>query len=165
MAELAKSAKGRYGAVLKAAKAAGIDTDDITANIKLRHLDRNVLIQKERSRARMMAVCGLWPKIQGELFAKETPQAAPTVEDTVETAYDRGHQCGVKGELRTVNPYNAGTEQWAEFDRGWSVGQEKNVPGRHRAKATKRKANLKLVGGDAALDAEGPEPPLDPLIA
>jgi hypothetical protein len=162
MAELTKAANGRYRAILKAAKAAGIDPDDITDTVKVRHMDRADLIAKERSRARMMAVVGIWPKIQVELFAQHAPVSEATAEDAADVAYDRGHHCGVKGELRTINPYNAGTEQWAEFDRGWSVGQEKNVPGKGRLKGKgKGKANLKVVGEEEPeTPPDAPVPPL-----
>jgi hypothetical protein len=157
ISEEMRSATGRYRAVLKAAKNAGIDPDDITYAVKLRHLDRSDLIRQERGRARMVQVSGLWPKIQMELFSTDTPLIQPTADDSVEVAYDNGHKCGVKGELRTINPYSPGTEQWAEFDRGWSVGQEKNAPGKGRKRG--KSPALKLV--------EPPPdepPPVEPLF-
>lgn len=155
-AELMKSANGRYRAVLKAGKAAGIDPDAITHALRVRHLDRSELIHKEREQARMMAVSGLWPNMQMEMFSDEAPSIKGTDEDSIEVAYDNGHKCGVKGELRTINPYAPGTEQWAEFDRGWSAGQTKNVPG--KARIRKSKADLKLVEKPPADGAGEVEP-------
>ena len=161
LVEQVNAARGRYRAVLKAAKAAGLDPDDISSNVKIRHMDRAELIRKERGRMRVLAVVGLWPKVQLELFGTDAPVMRPTAEDGADAAYDKGHQCGVKGEARTINPYPPGTEQWSEFDRGWSVGQEKNVPGKGRLRA-KKDGNLKLVPKPEAAPEEAPPP--EPLF-
>jgi hypothetical protein len=164
IAEAQKAATGRYRAVLKSAKAAGVDPDDIVYAVKIRHMDRADLIQRERGKARVIRATGLWPKIQAELFSTDTPTTGAREDDSIEVAYDNGHRCGVTGELRTINPYPPGTEQWAEFDRGWSVGQEKFVPNKGpKAKGGKKgKADLKLVKPETPEDPEGG--PVEPLF-
>jgi hypothetical protein len=149
-----RSANGKYRSILKAAEAAGVSADAITYTLKNRHLDREDLASVERDRVRMMALSGVWPKIQTELFAVSTAPVDNPAETTIEVAYDHGHQCGVKGEARTINPHPAGTEHWDAWERGWLLGQTKNVPGRTRAAAKPRgRGKLKLV-----------EAPVEPLF-
>lgn len=164
IAEAQKAATGRYRAVLKNAKAAGIDPDDIVYAVKIRHMDRAELVQRERGKARIIRVTGLWPKIQAELFSSDTPTTGAREDDTIEVAYDNGHRCGLTAEVREINPYPPGSELWAEFDRGWSVGHEGLVASKGgKPKGGKKgKANLKLV--DPPADA-APGGPVEPLFS
>jgi ribosome modulation factor len=162
ISEALKSATGRYRVILKGAKAAGIDPDDIVYAVKVRHMDRGDLVRQERGKARVMRITGLWPKIQTELFSTDAPTTGAREDDTIEVAYDNGHRCGVTGEQRAINPYSPGSEQWAEFDRGWSVGQEKFTPAKGaKAKGVKKgKANLKLVADPTDMPTDSAVEPL-----
>jgi ribosome modulation factor len=126
-AEIAKTAVAEHRLVLKAAKAAGVSNKAIIYALSVRHLDKDVLIQNERAKARMLALSGVWPSIQEDFFNILTPPADLQNETTIDMAYDNGHQCGIKGENRSINPHHQGTEKWDAWDRGWLTGQGSNV--------------------------------------
>lgn len=125
-AEVLKAAKDVLNSVLKNAEAAGLQKRAIKDALKLRLVDRDVLIAEERDRARFLALSGIWPSIQTDMFASLTPIDL-TAETTAEVAFDNGHRCGLKGESRSINPHVPATEQYDAWDRGWLQGQGSNV--------------------------------------
>lgn len=165
-AEIAKAAIAEHRLVLKAAKAAGVDQEAITYALKVRHLDKDILIQAERSKARMLALSGVWPSIQEDFFNILTPPADLHNETTIDMAYDNGHQCGIKGENRSINPHHQGTEKWDAWDRGWLTGQGNNVEklGSGRSKKPTKKDLAAAIAAtevpttqeDPAADPENP---------
>jgi len=145
-AEEAKKANGAFRAVLKEAKAAGVMPEAIAYALKCRTLDSDELAQQQREICRMLALSGVWPSIQDDLFSSYLPKVDLTAETTAEVAYDHGHSCGVKGENRDLNPHVPGTDQWEAWDRGWLSGQGDNVakmPSAKKGPAKGKKATPK----------------------
>jgi hypothetical protein len=126
-AEIYKAANAEYRLVLKAAKGAGVSSEAIAYALSVRHLDNDALREAERDKARMLALSGIWPTIQEDFFNLLIPSPDLHNETTVDMAYDAGHQCGIKGENRSINPYIPATEKWDAWDRGWLTGQGGNV--------------------------------------
>lgn len=158
--EIVKSAKSAHSQVLKDAKAAGLSAEAINGikqALKKRHKDQDELIREQREEARFLAISGLWPSIQTSLFPSEVPEVEYTSDVAASVAYDNGYQAGVKGELRTVNPHHAGTEQFDAFERGWLAGQTKNVPGGKRLTKKQRReaAEQAMASPEAEAEARG----------
>jgi len=149
--EILKACEDDLKAVLKGAKAAGVSEVAIKAALKARNRDRDELIKEQQDIARMMAISGVWPSIQVDMFSGYTTPVVQAEETTVDVAYDQGHTAGVKGENRTVNGYVPGTEQFEAWDRGWITGQSGNVERLIPAERSKKHAQ-KL----AAIDPENP---------
>lgn len=142
--EILKAAKDMLRDTLKVAKGQGLDPTAIKTALKARLRDRDELAAEQREIVRMMAISGVWPTIQTDLFAGVITEAAAAHETTVDVAYDQGHTAGVKGENRTVNGYVPGTEQYDAWDRGWLTGQSGNVerlvPADQKARGRPKKA-------------------------
>lgn len=161
--ELSKAATSAYRAVLKEAKAAGVMPEAIAYALKCRMLDSDELAQQQREICRMLALSGVWPSIQDDLFASYLPKVDLTAETTAEVAYDHGHTCGVKGENRDLNPHAPGTDQWNSWDRGWLAGQGANVakmPSAKRGRPRKEVvAQTDVVEETSELTPPDPLPP------
>ena len=148
--EASKAAVGAYRQVLKNAKAAGVMPEAIAYVLKCRNLDADELAQQEREICRMLALSGVWPSIQDDLFASYLPKVDLTAETTAEVAYDHGHTCGVKGENRDLNPHVPGTDQWDAWDRGWLTGQGDNVAKMPSAKRGRGRPKKETTADDPA---------------
>lgn len=131
--ELAKSAGGIYRSVLKAAKKAGVDHEAIAHVLSMRFADPDLILAKQRETVRMLAISGVMPRIQTDLFAALGLEPSLSEEEMakveVERAYENGTKAGSEGENRTVNGFPPGSELFDAFDRGWIAGQEGLVKG------------------------------------
>lgn len=147
--EVLKSAVGELRAIMKGAKTAGVCTAAISTALKLRLRDKEDLIYEQRETARMLALSGVWPSIQTDMFNTLMPTDL-TAEITVEVAYDNGHACGLKGENRTINPHVPGTDKYDAWDRGWLMGQGGNVevltPADKKSRKKHKEAVAKMEG-------------------
>lgn len=141
-----KAANGVYRAVLKDAKKAGVTPDELTFALAARHIDSDELLLQERNRIRMLAISGVMPTIQDDLF--ETMKIEVSAEDqeavTAELAYDDGVKSGANGKTRSFNPHFQGSDKYDAWDRGWIAGQKTIADGMPSAKKarTPRKGKL-----------------------
>jgi hypothetical protein len=135
-----KSAMGTYRGILKRAKKAGVSTEAITFTLQARRLDHDDLKKREQEKARMMALAGVWPSIDQDLFKdfKPTKDIIAREKDAIlaSRAYDDGVFHGNEGKNRTLNPHLQGSEAFDAWDRGWIAGQAKIVRERLSPKET-----------------------------
>ena len=155
-----KSAMGTYRGVLKRAKKAGVSTEAITFTLQARRLDSDDLKKREQEKARMMALAGVWPSIDQDLFAdfKPTRETVDKNKDAISAsrAYDDGVFHGNEGKNRVLNPHLQGSENFDAWDRGWIAGQAKIVRERLSPKAATPKPRKGKVTGEAKADAPPP---------
>jgi ribosome modulation factor len=129
----AKSLRGSYRAVLKEGKAAGVTPDEITFALQMRFMDPDEIMIMQRNRIRILALSGIMPTIQQDLFGAPEHNIALSDEEkekiAAERAYDDGYFRGNNGDNRTTNPNFQGTETFDAWERGWIAGQAKIVHG------------------------------------
>jgi hypothetical protein len=127
----AKAARGVYRAVLKDAKKAGVSTDSITFALAARHIDGDELLIEQRERMRMLAISGVMPTIQTDLFEGVGKKPDLSEEEAgkiaVDRAYDDGYFSGNNGVSRSLNKHFQGTEEFEAWERGWVAGQAKII--------------------------------------
>ena len=132
-----KTLNGQYRAVLKDAKTAGVTTDALTFALKARNIDPDELFAQQRDRIRMLALSGVMPTIQADLFKAVGSEAAPSgpeaAHNAAERSYDDGFFRGNAGDNRSLNNHPPGSEPWEAWDRGWIAGQAQIVNNRSSA--------------------------------
>ncbi len=117
-----EEASGAHRAVVKKAKAAGVNPNAILAALRAKRKEETVIAQELRDYVRALHVNRVTISANDVYGGWETP--APTPEDDAYDAEQRGYQAGTGNGLREDNPFAAGSEQHAEWDRGWRKGQE-----------------------------------------
>src|SRR5262249_34333730 len=134
------SAQGKYRNVLKRAKDAGINIDELRDAMKLSTQDRDRREANHRDRMRYMIWLG---KPLGEQGTLDLGGAAPNGDggalsdedkEAIERhkaseAYREGHYAGKCGASVESCPYQPGYEQHQQWRLGWNAGQEELVNG------------------------------------
>lgn len=145
----ARSLRGMYRSTLKDAKNAGVTPDEITFALAMRYQDPDEILIQQRNRIRMLALSGIMPTIQQDMFGG--PEHTITLSDdekekiAAARAYDDGYFRGNNGDARVMNPSLQGTETFDAWERGWIAGQAKIVHSmapRIKAPRTPRKGKV-----------------------
>jgi hypothetical protein len=114
------SANGEYRAVLKAAKKAGVEHEEIARLLNERHQDQDEITAKQQAYMRFRVLIGAYvPTKQSDIFA----DAQKGDDIDASRAYDDGLFSGSHGENRGNNKHPPGSETYDAWDRGWIAGQ------------------------------------------
>lgn len=120
-------ATGRKRAVLKRAKAAGVDTKALLAALALKKLDPDVVLQQQRDLIRYVGIIAPYvPMTQAELFQglDTAPLAERAAQDmTTWEAEERGYNAGIAGGGMDDCPFEPGTPAYVAFHEGFIRGQ------------------------------------------
>lgn len=121
------AATGRKRAILKRAKAAGIDLDALALMQRLAKLETDEAAMRLRNLARYSAWANMPIGTQADLFGA-TDDQRPTEKAQAEhnewQADDAGYQAGKAGDSIDNNPHPAGTPFYDRWRQGWHKGQE-----------------------------------------
>jgi ribosome modulation factor len=132
----AKSANGHYRAGVKAAKDAGINTDQMIQAMKDKQREASDVIADMRDYIRLIALLNM-PVTQMDLFGTEqndneaaqpSLHGAPT-EHELWDAEQKGKTAGTTGHPKETNPHPPGLALNQAWHRGWIRGQEENARG------------------------------------
>lgn len=136
--EAAESAHGEYRAALKAAKADGVDTKELTEALKARKREPEDVVRSLHTRIRYLALVNI-PVHQMDLFggAASIGPAVVADEDLNEEdaeharweAQEVGHKAGLDGDVKENNPHPPGTFRNQAWFGGWKTGQEQLAKG------------------------------------
>jgi len=123
--------KSAHGTLLKQAKGAGVDLDELKLAYKQSSLDPAEIALHEEERRRYR----LWLKrpvgFQANILDEEGPQEPDSPEDeaavyahTLRVAYDDGVKAGRAGADPAWSSFPAGTEEHQQYSLGYEVGKE-----------------------------------------
>lgn len=126
-----KEAAGARKRVLRAAKVAGLNVQQIVAVLKAREKDPDVLAAQHNTFIRYCAWANLPIGTQTEMFGEgnlagdDNLTDAERREHVMFEANDSGYRAGRSGQDRTSsNPFPPGSETHVAFDTGYLRGQE-----------------------------------------
>lgn len=120
-------ASGKKRAVLKRAKASGLNTKALLAAISIKKQDDDTTKTEERDRLRYAAIIvpgGPWK--QEELFADLDLRPLNRKAQAAQTDWEMemtGYQAGRDGHDKSANPHHAGTPGFVKWQAGWQRGQ------------------------------------------
>lgn len=139
----AKSANAEYRAVLKRAKKLGVMPEVITiwlADRKLEVGDVNSRLAQQNRIYRLMRLpvgtqLGMFDEKTTIATHLDNQQQESEREDDPSDAYQAGFNASVAGRPNTENPYDDGTEQHEQWDKGWGFVQKERAFGREPARS------------------------------
>lgn len=133
----ASKAQGSYRAELKAAGAAGVDSDAIIWYLRTSKRDIEDVDRETRARNKIAEIMGLPIGSQlglfpdGESVATKVDNAkqAAVANGESDNPEEMGYRAAKGGKTLGVNPFNGGSEDFELFERGWGRGVAENVTG------------------------------------
>lgn len=137
-----EEASGRHRAVMKRAKAAGLNPKVIALAIGAKKQDPAVVLSEVRETVRTLNLVGI-EMTQGSLFGGWAPQVTEKAAQEFDrfTADDRGYEAGKAGQDRGGNPFTPGSPFHQDWDSGWVRGQaaiaERMAPNAKQADASR----------------------------
>lgn len=148
---VAKAAAAIYRNTCKAADKAGVDIKSLLWGIQAARRDEADIKKEITGRARVSVILGLPIGHQWGLYEEPMPELDATLAQRVKTekAKSDGMTAGRKLADREVNPYAAGTEEYAAWDEAWMDGNQ----AAHKAKDKPKPVRA----AKAAVGADGPE--------
>jgi len=116
----------QYRSVLKEAAKAGVDSEAIANQLKVRFQDPDDVLRAERERLKMMELTGFIPGLLDKLtdgynVYQPTRKEQETLKAAV--AYDEGHYAGRRGHSVDGNPHSPGSQGYVRWREGWHDGQ------------------------------------------
>lgn len=157
-------ATGRERAILKRAKAAGVDNEQMLQALQMRKVDAEDVVKKMQTQIRYLNIIhGGVTLTQADLFGVEQRPLNKKATGAVQAweAEERGYDCGLNGGGIEDAVYAPGTEAHANFARGFERGQTVIA---ERMGDNSKKADMSLTkrrGKKAAAADDSEDPPED----